>query len=220
MHIAEGIVSAPVLVTGIGVATAGTAIGLRRLDYNHIAEAGILSACFFVAGLIQIPIGPASAHLVLNGLLGILLGWAAFPALVVGLLLQALFFQFGGLTTLGINTMNLAVPAVICRYLYVYIPVSTRKWKAVSAFLCGFSGVGLASLGLSGSLAFSEENFAEVAALVFLSHIPIMFLEGIITAFGISFLTKVEPGLLPAKKTISVPALFQFFTIFRKKEIS
>ena len=35
-------------------------------------------------------------HLVLNGLMGLLLGWLAVPAILVALFLQALLFQFGG----------------------------------------------------------------------------------------------------------------------------
>ncbi len=49
--------------------------------------------------------------------MGLLLGWPAFPAILVGLFLQALLFQFGGLTVLGVNTFNVAVPAVLCFYL-------------------------------------------------------------------------------------------------------
>ena len=40
--------------------------------------AGLLGAAFFVASLIHVPIGFSSAHLILNGLLGVVLGWAAF----------------------------------------------------------------------------------------------------------------------------------------------
>ncbi len=217
MHISEGIVSAPVLVVGMGVTVVGTAIGLKKLDYGRIPEVGILSACFFAAGLAHIPIGPGSAHLVLNGLLGILLGWVAFPALVVGLLLQAIFFQFGGLTTLGINTLNMAVPAVICHYLYVHCPARTATSKAVVSFICGFLALGMASLGLSISLALSEESFTTVAGLVFLSHIPVMILEGMLTVFCLAFLQKVEPGLLPTKKPLFVPVFVHAFASFRKK---
>ena len=114
MHISEGILSGSVLISGAALAAVGTGIGLKKLDYDQIAEAGMLSAAFFVASLIHIPIGPANAHLILNGLVGILLGWAAFPAILVALILQAVLFQFGGITTLGVNTSIMALPAVFC----------------------------------------------------------------------------------------------------------
>ena len=91
MHIAEGVLSPAVLGGGAVLALAGTAQGLRRLEYDRLVTVGILSAAFFVASLIHVPVGLASAHLVLNGLVGVLLGWAAFPSILVALLLQAYF---------------------------------------------------------------------------------------------------------------------------------
>ncbi len=103
MHISEGILSAPILLGGASLTAVGTVIGLKKLDLDRIMEVSMLTATFFVASLIHVPIGPASIHLVLNGLLGIMLGWACFPAILVGLLLQAVFFQYGGLMVLGVN---------------------------------------------------------------------------------------------------------------------
>ena len=118
MHISEGVLSAPVLIGGAALAVAGTAIGLKKIDYDRIMTVAILSAAFFVASLVHVPIGPGSAHLLLNGLLGLMLGWAAFPSILVALLLQAVLFQFGGLTVLGLNTFNMAAPAVFCFYVF------------------------------------------------------------------------------------------------------
>ena len=66
MHIAEGVLSAPVLVGGAGAALAGTAVGLKAIEYDRITRVGILSSAFFVASLIHVNIGPSSTHLVLN----------------------------------------------------------------------------------------------------------------------------------------------------------
>ena len=113
MHISEGVLSTPVLLSGAALTVVGTAIGLKKMDYDRIPQVAVLSAAFFVASLIHVPIGPSSVHLILNGLLGLLLGWAAFPAILVGLALQALLFQYGGLIVLGVNTFNMAMPAVV-----------------------------------------------------------------------------------------------------------
>ena len=74
MHISEGVLSAPVLIAGAVVAVTGTAIGLRKLDLDRVAQAGMMSAAFFVASLIHVPVGPSSVHLILNGIVGLLLG--------------------------------------------------------------------------------------------------------------------------------------------------
>jgi cobalt/nickel transport system permease protein len=119
MHIPEGALgssAAGMAVLGAGVLAAGvgTALGLGRMDYQRVPRVAMLSAAFFVASLLSVPVGPTYIHPLLNGLMGLVLGWAAFPALLVALLLQAVFFQYGGLTTLGLNTVNMALPAVAC----------------------------------------------------------------------------------------------------------
>ena len=196
MHISEGILSGPVLISGAALAAAGTAVGLKKLDYDRIARAGILSAAFFVASLIHVPIGPANAHLILNGLVGLLLGWAAFPAILVALVLQAMLFQFGGITALGVNTIIMALPAVIC-YLVFSPFLHKRALVALSAaFAGGFLAVLFGAVILGLSLIFTEENFFEVSAIVIAAHIPVMIIEGVITAVCVSFLKKVHPEML------------------------
>ena len=198
MHISEGVLSGPVLISGGALAAAGTAIGLRKLNYDRIAHAGLLSAAFFVASLIHVPVGPSSAHLILNGLVGLLLGWAAFPVILVALVLQAILFQFGGITALGVNTIIMALPAVIC-YL-VFSPFLNQKNATImllATFACGFLAVLLSAVILALALIFTEENFFEVSAIVIAAHIPIMIIEGIITAICVAFIKKVQPDILP-----------------------
>jgi len=197
MHISEGILSGPVLISGAALAAAGTAVGLKKLDYDRIAQAGMLAASFFVASLIHVPVGPSSVHLILNGIVGLLLGWAAFPIILVALLLQAVLFQFGGITTLGVNTVLMAFPAVACHYLFRKFMFKTDRAAAVAAFACGFLAVFGGALILGLALMFTEENFFSVAALVIGAHVPVMFIEGVITAFCILFFRKVYPQLLP-----------------------
>jgi cobalt/nickel transport system permease protein len=197
VHISEGVLSAPVLVAGGALAAAGTAIGLKKIDYDHLARVGILSATFFVASLVHVPIGPSSVHLILNGIVGLLLGWAAFPAILVALLLQAVFFQFGGITTLGVNTIIMALPAVICFYLFAPLMHKNQRILLLGGFGCGFCAVLFGALLVGLALMFTEENFLSVATLVATAHIPVMIIEGIITAFCVVFLKKVQPAMLP-----------------------
>jgi cobalt/nickel transport system permease protein len=197
MHISEGVLSGPVLISGGALAAAGTAIGLKKLDYDRIAKAGILSAAFFVASLVHVPIGPSNAHLILNGLVGLLLGWAAFPAILVALVLQAVLFQYGGITALGVNTIIMALPAVLC---YAICRPFLHKKPALAfsaSFACGFLSVALSALILGLALVFTEENFFEVSAIVIGAHIPVMIIEGLVTALCVAFLKKVQPTLLP-----------------------
>lgn len=196
MHIAEGVLSGPVLLTGGAIAAAGTVVGLKRIDYQQVARVGILSASFFVASLIRFPIGPASIHLVLNGIVGIMLGWGAFPAILAALILQAVFFQYGGITTLGVNATIMALPALICYLLFVRVLRRRNRLLLPTAFVCGFLSVFLSALLTGAALMFTEEGFLVAAGTVAAAHFPVMVVEGLVTVFCLAFLNRVQPELL------------------------
>lgn len=203
MHISEGILSAPVLLTGVILTAGGVSLGLKKMDYEKIPEVAVLTSAFFVASLIHVPIGPSSVHLVLNGLLGLLLGWIAFPAILVGLALQALLFQFGGLTSLGVNTLNMAFPAVVSFYLFRLFNRRYNRYMLVfSGFLCGVVGILGGSLLVAISLVTTGEAFLTAAKLIVVAHLPVMIIEGGITAAAVVFLNKVRPELLTRKVKI------------------
>lgn len=197
MHISEGVLSAPVLITGAVLSAGGVAVGLRKMSYDKIPQVAVLSSAFFVASLIHVPIGPSSVHLVLNGLVGVLLGWMAFPSILVALALQALLFQFGGFTSLGVNTFNMAAPAVIAYYLFNF-PI--RKANHFTIMLAGFGagaiGVGLGALLVAIALVTTGESFLNVAKILVVAHLPVMVIEGIVTSFCVVFLKKVKPEIL------------------------
>ncbi len=201
MHISEGVLSAPVLLGGAGLAVAGTAIGLKKIDYDQVMTVAILSAAFFIASLVHVPIGPANAHLVLGGLLGVVLGWAAFPSILVGLILQAVLFQFGGLTVLGLNTFNMAAPAVLCFYVFRPLLSKGNGGQFAAAFACGFFAMFLSTVLTAGALALSGEAFEAAAKAMFAAHLPIMVIEGVITGFAYTFLAKVKPEALAASSS-------------------
>jgi cobalt/nickel transport system permease protein len=197
MHISEGVLSAPVLVAGAAVALAGTAAGLKKLELDRVAQTGMLSAAFFVASLIHVPVGPSSVHLILNGIVGLLLGWAAFPAILTALLLQAMMFQYGGITTLGVNTVIMALPAVTCYCLFGPLIHKNQRFAVPAAFACGAGSVFLGAVLAGFSLMFTEGSFLEVAGLVVTAHLPVMIIEGLMTVFCVAFLKKVKPEMLP-----------------------
>jgi cobalt/nickel transport system permease protein len=198
MHISEGVLTAPVLGAGAVLTVVGLAVGLKKMDYEKLPEAGVMASVFFVASLIHVPIGPSAAHLILNGICGLLLGWLAFPAIFVGLTLQAILFEFGGLTTLGINTFNMAFPAVILGYACRrFIKSPQTAIRAVAEFVTGAGAVLLSGLMVALSLMLAlGESIDTAAKLIVVAHVPVMILEGIITIFIIEFIRKVRPEML------------------------
>jgi cobalt/nickel transport system permease protein len=197
MHISEGVLAAPVLITGAAGAAIGCGIGLKKMDLDKTPKVAVLASAFFVASLIHVPVGPTSIHLMLNGLIGIILGWASFPALVVALFLQTILFQFGGITTLGVNTVNMALPAVICFLLFSrLIKGRNNSLALIAGFAAGVISILLAGILVAFSLIFTGEQFHAVAKLFVIAHSPVMLIEGILTAFIVGFLRKVKPEIL------------------------
>ena len=196
MHISEGVLSAPVLLAGFAISAAGTWHGIRNLHGERIMTTAVFAAVFFTASLVHVPVGPSSAHLLLHGVAGLVLGWAAFPALLTALLLQAVLFQFGGLTTLGVNTALVAVPAVLCHLALRGLPGRSKRATALAGFAAGSLSVLLTALLAALALALSGEEFLAAAWVVVAAHTPLMLVEGLITMFVVGFLTKVRPEIL------------------------
>lgn len=200
MHISEGVLSGPVLAAGAVIAITGTSIGLKKINYDEIVHVAILASAFFVASLIHVNIGPASAHLILNGIVGMLLGFAAFPAILTALVLQSILFQYGGLTTLGVNIVVMAVPAVLAHYLFLPLVGRSSTLTFTAGFLAGMFSILLSSLMLGAALWFTNQDFFKTSLTIVMAHIPVMIIEGIITGFCVAFLLKVYPEILPVKK--------------------
>ncbi len=196
-HIPDGVLSAPVLIGGALVSAGLLTQALRRLDYRRLPQAAVLSAAFFVASLINIPVGPGSVHLLLNGLMGLLLGWTAVPALFVALVLQAAFFGFGGVTVLGVNTLNLALPALVCAWWLRPFLSGSRRGRVVRAgAAAGFLGVFGTALLVAASLALSGQAFLPLAKLLLLAYLPLAVIEALVVASVVGFLHRVEPEVL------------------------
>ena len=205
MHISEGVLSIPVLLAGTTLAAAGIAVGLRQLDNDRIPMTALLSAVFFLASLIHLPVGVSSVHLVANGLCGLLLGWIAFPAILVSLILQMILFGFGGLTTLGVNTLIMALPAVLCYYLLgrnlMRCSVQRVFWRGcIAGMLAIILGIFLMSIALYLT---GGKTFNQMIILTIFTHIPVIFVESILTGFIISFVYQVEPALLQLRNDVS-----------------
>lgn len=200
MHIAEGVLSLPVLLTGAVTTVAGTAYGLRKLSMEAVPRCGIVSASLFVASLIHVSLGVSSVHLLLNGLGGIILGWGLFPAYLVALLLQAILFQFGGLVVLGVNTTAMALPGVFAGLLGRWL-LGRRVSPMVAGFVAGAGGVLGAAVAVAAALVFRGEAFRASATMLMAAHLPVMLIEGVVTGFIVTFISKTAPHFLGVKSS-------------------
>lgn len=210
MHIPDGILPLQVSLTGFAISAGIIWFCVRKIKQKKdpredIPKASLLTAAFFVASLIHIPLPLGSVHLVLSGLMGAILGYFAFLAVFIGLFLQAIMFGHGGLTTLGVNAVIIGVPALLAWFIFrlrAWSRWSETKSSAFFGFLAGGAAIGLSTtlfaLVLTTNIPAYMSAAAEQAAILTLIavHIPLMFIEGIITASLIIFLCRVNPGVL------------------------
>jgi cobalt/nickel transport system permease protein len=212
VHIPDGILPVQVSAGGYAIASLATWYCLRQINRRpdpttEIPKASLLTAAFFVGSSIYIPIPPTSIHLILNGLMGVVLGYFAFPAILIGLFFQALIIGHGGLTTLGVNAVMMGIPALLAYHIFQLRHslgrVLPRPWgTGAFAFLGGALGLGIAALIffvlVITTIPTGFDAATEQAAIVGLSlaHIPLMGIEGAFTAMLVLFLQRVKPELI------------------------
>lgn len=199
MHISDGILSSEVAITTAVVATTLILFSLKNLKNRNIAIISAMSAIFFLASFIHIPLGPTQIHLVLIGIIGILIGEQVFISIAIALLLQATLLGYGGITSLGANIIIMSLPAYII-YLLTKFGVLNILSDKIKYFMIGFLSVLLSTLLLALILAFAKDEYIYASYSIILANIPAMFIEGFVTLFLINYLKKAMPELLDEVK--------------------
>jgi cobalt/nickel transport system permease protein len=203
MHIPDGFVSPPVAIAGAAVAVAGLAVCVRRAGQvatdRQLPLAGLAAAAFLVLGAPIIPIAVGTEGHLLGGTLAVaLLGpWLGPVVITVVTVVQAVFFGDGGLSTLGLNVVNLAlVPAAVgypvllgLRRLLprgsIGLAVAAGM-AAVVLFTAEYAAGGTAGLPLR-TVAISTVGVYAVVAIV----------EGVVTALAVRALLALRADLVP-----------------------
>lgn len=153
MHVPDGFLSPEITVPAYAIAAPLWAAAARRHFGRRAAEAlpvlGSLTAVAFVLQTIRIPVpGGTSTHLVGAALLALVQGpLAAFVCESLVLLVQALFFGAGGVTTLGVNAlaMGLAGPGAA----WLVFRAARRMGEGKAAFLAAWVGTQAAALAVA-----------------------------------------------------------------------
>ena len=201
VHISDGVLPLEVLAAGFVLSGAILILTLRGVRAEEIPRISLITAALFVASLVHFPVGPTSVHLIMNGLAGIILGKRAFVSVLVALTLQAIFFQHGGISVIGVNSLNMGIPALLAWQIF------ERRWgfgyprrEIVFGAVAGAVAVLGAVLLLSAELLLLGEGFSEIATLVLMAHIPIVIIEAAVLGTTAGYLDKVKPEMLvPAK---------------------
>ncbi len=205
MHLPDGIVPVEMALAGYACSAGLVAVALHRIKARpdpqaEIPRVAMLTTVFFAASLAAVPVPPTTVHLMLAGLMGVMLGWFAVPAIMVGLFLQAVLFGHGGLTTLGLNGLILCLPALLALRLWQQIG---GRWPDLAAFGAGAGAVVVAiaifaAIVLTGLPAELDARAERAAVQIFaLAHLPLALAEGVIVLVLLRVLRRIEPRLLP-----------------------
>ena len=210
MHIPDGFIAAQMYVPSYLAAAGAWAYGAKRVRRGVREETiplmAVMTALAFVLSMIAIPLpGGTSVHATGIGLLAVLFGvWASFLAVSLVLLLQALLFGMGGITSLPVNAlaMGLLGSASAClalRFLRRWslkAAVFSAGWFAV---VCPAVAVALA-LGAQphiarrpdGSPLFFPFGFRVAVPAVVLPHLLLGVGEGVLTVLVYQFVSKAR----------------------------
>lgn len=202
MHLADGILSAPVIVATYGLTITGMAVAAKGMKEEDIPKVSLMAGTFFAASLIAIPVPPTSIHPLLCGLMGILLGKKAPLAFFPALLLQALLFRHGGITSLGANTLMLSIPALVSYWLFHHFTLTNPLIRGgiIGAFSVVMTVTVLITLLMLTDGRFAQGQFSMVKIII-LGHVPLMIIEGMLTAFAVQFIAKNKREWLPERST-------------------
>ena len=151
MHLAEGtlplsqaigwsVVAVPTLVWSIR----GESVKRREDSQSSVVIAGVTSILFAATLLpLPVPVIGATSHICLTPLFALIVGLRriVWPTFFI-LLLQAIFFAHGGLTTLGVNTLTLGFlgPSVTIFLWSLFRKFSVGNFVALG-LACGVGGL-------------------------------------------------------------------------------
>ncbi len=221
MHIPDGYLS-PTTCAGLYAAAAPFwYVAMKRVRTKLATEAvpllAVFSAFSFVLMMFNLPLpGGTTGHAVGMGIASVVLGpWMAMLAVSVALLVQAMFFGDGGISTYGANAFNMAVAGSLVAYC-IYRVGSFRSGvssvrRVLAAGLAGYAGINLAAFlaalefGLQ-PLFFHDANGTPLYApyplrvavpAMMIGHLTFAGLaEFFVTAALVKYLGRVDPALL------------------------
>lgn len=153
MHIPDGYISPATVVTSYAIAVPLWIYGFKKLKEKLNEETlpliGALSAMSFVIMMLNIPIpGGTSGHAVGAVLIALLFGpWVSFISVSLVLLIQALLFGDGGVSTYALNALSMAFAGSFTSY-FVFQKIKNKKF---APFFAGW--IGLVSSSIVAAVA-------------------------------------------------------------------
>ncbi|MGA9812350.1 MAG: cobalt transporter CbiM [Terriglobales bacterium] len=231
MHIPDGYLSPSTcaLLYGTAIPFWYTAFARvkRLLNTRLIPLLAVASAFCFVIMMFNVPLpGGTTGHAVGVGAATVVLGpWASMLSVSIALLIQALFFGDGGITTFGANCFNMAiVGSLVAHFTYRAIAGRTAiasSRRVVAAGLAGYAAINVAALLTACELGIQPLLFKDASGAplyapyalhvaipaMMLGHLTFAGLAELFVAGGVvAYLQRTNPALLGQKSGGSIEA--------------
>lgn len=237
MHIPDNYLSPStcVVMAGIMVPVWKRAVNKTKseLSRKKIPLLGICSAFSFIIMMFNLPLpGGTSGHAIGSVLAAILLGPSgAVISITIALAIQALFFGDGGVLAFGANCFNMAfLMPFTGYYIYKFINGSFKgtKGEYIGAFIAGYTAINLAALMAAIEFGVQPILFRDAAELpmycpyglgvtipaMLLPHLLVVgFVEGLVTAAVLGYVSKVSKGSIYQGKEIKLKPLYVFLFV-------
>lgn len=210
MHIPDGFIDAPTSIAFGVVAAAGIGYCLKKgsaeLDERAAPLAGLTAAFVFAGQMINFPVAAGTSGHLLGGVLAaVLVGpWIGATCIAVVLLLQALFFADGGLTALGLSTVNMSFVGAIGGYLVYRVVLRVMPKRSASVPVAAAIAAGLsvplaaASFVLQFAIGGTVDDLSLTAVLSAMVgvHVLIGIGEAVITFLTVGLVMSSRPDLV------------------------
>jgi len=210
MHIPDGFLDAKTWVSLDVVSFGAVGYAVRKtsevLEEKSVPMMGVMAAFIFAAQMLNFPVlGGTSGHLLGATLAVVMLGpWPAVLVMTAIFVIQALFFQDGGLLALGANVFNMAVVAPLAAYsIYSIIKrlVSGDRGILVGVFVASWVTVVLAAALTAIELTISGTTSLLIALTSMISvHAVIGLGEAMITTTIVAFVLQVRRDMVPGAR--------------------
>lgn len=210
MHIPDGFLSVAVWASLWVVAILILVVAVwrtnKKLGDRHVPLLGVLAAFIFAAQMLNVPVvGGTSGHMLGGVLIAVFVGPLA-GSIVMGSIfgVQAVFFQDGGITTMGANIINMGLIGTILGY-FIYQSVKKAvkgdRGMIIGAGVAAWIAVVLASAACAFELAASGTSPLGIALPAMVGiHAIIGIVEAAITIAVISSVLKTRADLLKLPK--------------------
>jgi cobalt/nickel transport system permease protein len=188
VHISDGVLDSSWQLGGFALAGLLALVGLWRLREEDLPGTALLAAAFFTASSIHVKVGPSSVHLLLNALVGVILGRRAALAIPAGLFLQAALLSHGGYGALGVNSCVMVLPALLAGWLFGWLhrPRLAPFLLGASAMLLAFSV--LASITLLVTNPLRSTDSLDLEATLRIACHPVAVSAALLLACGAVYL--------------------------------